>query len=235
MTKLNLSEDIKRLLLGLGSLTLYFVLTELQAVPLLLMGFDLNELSTTFITIYSLIYSIILLASIALIFNKALKTDWSDLKKHHKQYFSKYIKYWFIALAIMMISNLIILLINPGSAPGNEEAVQDMFKAAPIYTFISAVFLAPLIEELVFRLSFRYVIKIDWLFIILSGLTFGSMHIIGTYETPMDLLYIIPYSAPGLVFAYVLTKCRNIFVPIGLHFIHNGLLMSLQVFLLIFS
>lgn len=235
MSNLNLGENTKKMLIGLGSLVIYFILTELQAIPLIIVGLDVKELSTTFIAIYSLIYSIVLLATIALIFNKTLKKDWLDLKKNHKKYFSKYIKYWFLALGIMMISNLIILLINPGAAPGNEEAIKRMFEVAPIYTFISAVFLAPVIEELVFRLSFRYVIKIDWLFIILSGLTFGSMHIIGTYETPMDLLYIIPYSAPGLAFAYVLAKCKNIYVPIGLHFIHNGLLMSLQVFILIFS
>ncbi len=235
MSNLNLGENTKKMLIGLGSLVIYFILTELQAIPLIIVGLDVKELSTTFIAIYSLIYSIVLLATIALIFNKTLKKDWLDLKKNHKKYFSKYIKYWFLALGVMMISNLIILLINPGAAPGNEEAIKRMFEVAPIYTFISAVFLAPVIEELVFRLSFRYVIKIDWLFIILSGLTFGSMHIIGTYETPMDLLYIIPYSAPGLAFAYVLSKCKNIYVPIGLHFIHNGLLMSLQVFILIFS
>jgi len=235
MSNLNLNENTKRMLIGLGSLVIYFILTELQAIPLIIVGLDVKELGTTFIAIYSLIYSIVLLATIALIFNKTLKKDWLDLKKNHKKYFSKYIKYWFLALGIMMISNLIILLINPGAAPGNEEAIKRMFEVAPIYTFISAVFLAPFIEELVFRLSFRYIIKIDWLFIILSGLTFGSMHIIGTYETPMDLLYIIPYSAPGLAFAYVLAKCKNIYVPIGLHFIHNGLLMSLQVFILIFS
>lgn len=235
MSNLNLGENTKKMLIGLGSLVIYFILTELQAIPLIIVGLDVKELGTTFIAIYSLIYSIVLLATIALIFNKTLKKDWLDLKKNHKKYFSKYIKYWFLALGVMMISNLIILLINPGAAPGNEEAIKRMFEVAPIYTFISAVFLAPVIEELVFRLSFRYVIKIDWLFIILSGLTFGSMHIIGTYETPMDLLYIIPYSAPGLAFAYVLAKCKNIYVPIGLHFIHNGLLMSLQVFILIFS
>lgn len=235
MTNLNLSENSKKILIGLGSLILYFVLTELQAVPLILAGLNLNELSTTFIAIYSLIYSIVLLSSIALIFNMTLKNHWFDLKKNHKNYFNKYIKYWFLALGIMIISNLIILLINPGATAGNEDAIKKMFEVAPIYTFISAVFLAPFIEELVFRLSIRYVVKSDWLFIILSGLAFGGMHIIGTYESPLDLLYIIPYSAPGLAFAYILTKCKNIFVPIGLHFLHNGLLMSLQVFVLIFS
>ena len=51
----------------------------------------------------------------------------------------------------------------------------------------------------------------------------------------VDLLYLIPYSVPGCAFAYILTKTNNIFVPIGFHFLHNGVTMSLQILLLIFG
>ena len=101
--------------------------------------------------------------------------------------------------------------------------------------FITAVILAPVIEELVFRQAFRNIITNNWLFIIISGLVFGSLHVITSYETPTDLLYLIPYSAPGIIFAYTLVKSKNIFVPMGLHFIHNGLLLSLQFVVLIFG
>ena len=105
----------------------------------------------------------------------------------------------------------------------------------PIYTFISAVIIAPFLEELVFRKSFRDMFSNNLLFIILSGLTFGAFHVIGSFETLFDLIYIIPYSIPGFVFAYTLSKSKNIFVPIGLHFLHNGILMALQTFLMLFS
>ena len=134
-----------------------------------------------------------------------------------------------------MTSNLIILLINSGNMANNEAAVREMFNSTPIYAFISAVVFAPLLEELVFRKSFRYMFNNDTLFILASGLTFGAFHVIGSYESLIDLLYIIPYSVPGIVFAYTLVKSKNIFVPMGLHFIHNGILMSLQFFLMFFS
>ena len=73
------------------------------------------------------------------------------------------------------------------------------------------------------------------LFIFFSGLIFGGMHVIGTLEHLVDLLFIIPYSIPGFVFAYVYTKSKNICVPISLHFIHNGIMMSLQILLLILT
>ena len=50
-----------------------------------------------------------------------------------------------------------------------------------------------------------------------------------------DILYLIPYSALGISFAYILQKTDNIFVTIGLHFMHNGILMALQVLVLIFG
>ena len=169
------------------------------------------------------------------IYRKEIKKAWLDLKKNHKLYFQKYLKYWFVLLALMMISNFIILMLKPNSIAGNEEAVRQMFNDMPIYTFISAVIFAPFLEELVFRKSFRFMFSDDIVFIILSGLTFGAFHVVGNVETIFDLVYLIPYSIPGFVFAYALTKSKNIFVPIGLHLIHNGVLMALQVFIMLFS
>ncbi|MDD2435613.1 MAG: CPBP family intramembrane metalloprotease [Bacilli bacterium] len=233
--KIEQRQITKNFLIGLSVLILYLIWNNIQRLPFKLSNIEIESLSKTFVVWYSLFSSIILLLILGLIYRKTLKKHWLDLKKNHQDYFKKYFKYWFLLLVIMMGSNLIILLIRPGTIAGNEEAIRDLFSNAPLYTFISAVFLAPFLEELVFRLSFRYMFKTDWLFIITSGLIFGSMHVIGNYETPLDLLYLIPYSTPGMIFAYVLSKSNNIFVPMGLHFIHNGVLMSLQAFVSIFG
>ena len=37
----------------------------------------------------------------------------------------------------------------------DEKSIIETLKIAPIYTFIITVFVAPILEELVFRLSFR--------------------------------------------------------------------------------
>ena len=67
----------------------------------------------------------------------------------------------------------------------------------------------------------------------MSGLIFGGLHVIGNVNSIIDLLYLIPYCVPGFAFAYMLSKTNNIFVPMGFHFLHNGVTMSLQVILLI--
>lgn len=230
-----MKENDKKSLIGLGVFLFYFFASELQALPFWLLNVNTETLPEWLKVGYMLCFQIALIGTIVFIFKKDLKENLEDLKKNHQNYFKKYLKYWFIALGLMMASNLIITMLEPGSIANNEEAVRDMFNTTPIYTFISAVLFAPLLEELVFRKSFRYMFSNDTLFILASGLVFGAFHVVGSFETLFDLIYIIPYSIPGLVFAYTLVKSKNIFVPMGLHFIHNGILMSLQFFLMFFS
>ena len=105
---------------------------------------------------------------------------------------------------------------------------------APIYTLIVTVLIAPILEELVFRISFRKIFAhTNFLFIFFSGLFFGGMHVLGSLDNLIDLLFIIPYSIPGFMFAYLYTKSKNIFNPISLHFIHNAIMMILQILLII--
>lgn len=230
-----MKTNIKKNLIGTGVFLFYFFASELQALPFWIMGVNTETLPTFVKVIYMTCFQIALVGSIAYIFRKDLKANLKDLKKNHQKYFKEYLKYWFIALGLMMASNLIIMMISPGNIANNEEAIREMFSETPIYTFISAVIIAPLLEELVFRKSFRYMFSDDILFIIMSGLVFGAFHVIGSFETLFDLIYIIPYSIPGWVFAYTLVKSKNIFVPISLHFLHNGILMSLQFLLMFFS
>ena len=54
--------------------------------------------------------------------------------------------------------------------------------------------------------------KTDILFIFFSGFMFGLMHIVGNFNNITDLLFLIPYSIPGFIFAYCYKKSNNIFV-----------------------
>lgn len=231
----NMKKSDKRNIIGTFVFLFYFFATELQALPFWILGINTETLPMIVKVIYTILFQVGLISVIAYVFRKDLKRDLKDLKKNHESYFKEYLKYWFIALGLMMVSNLIIIMLNSGDIANNEELIREMFDETPIYTFISAVLIAPLLEELVFRKSFRYMFNNDTLFIIMSGLVFGAFHVIGSFETAFDLIYIIPYSIPGLVFAYTLVKSKNIFVPIGLHFLHNGILMSLQFLLMFFS
>lgn len=225
-------NKIKQIAKGLLVVIIYFVLSELIVVPLILAGIDYENLPQYIKVIYILSYELLILASIIFIYRKELMISFKDLKKNHKEYFDKYLKYWFIAFGLMAFANIIISFFIEGQ-PSNQEAIVKIFESNPLYMFFTAVVIAPLLEELVFRFGLRNIFGKNWIFIIMSGLLFGFIHIMGASNFMEELVYLIPYSIPGFVFAYVLVKCDNIFVPIGLHFMHNGFLMAMQ-FLVLF-
>ena len=134
----------------------------------------------------------------------------------------------------MFGSNALINVLG-GGISGNEEAIRSQFDTAPVFTFVSAVFLAPILEEGIFRLSFRNVFKNNFLFILVSGLVFGGLHLIAGVNMNLFALYLISYCSFGVVFAYMLVKTNNIFVSTGFHLMHNGVLMALQVILFMFA
>ena len=132
----------------------------------------------------------------------------------------------------MIFSNLIITNITHIDTSTNQEYIVKLLGSYPIYMIISAVLIAPLTEELIFRLNFRKIFNNNLIYIIFSGITFGAMHL-SVATSILELLYIIPYSIPGFIFAYTYTKSKNIFVPISLHLLHNTFTLILQIITII--
>ena len=221
----------KSILKGLLAIFLYFILEFFTTLPLYLMNIKFNDLSLNSRVCYLLIYNLISVLIIFLIFRKEIINDFKVFKNNFKEFFKKYFKFWFILLSLMIISNVLIQTIYPGSSAGNEATFRENFVIAPIYSFISAVLIAPLMEELVFRMSFKKIFKNKYLFIIISGLIFGGLHVIGNINNPYDYLYLLPYCLPGFVLAYVYYESDNIFTSLGIHFIHNLFLIIIQIFL----
>lgn len=226
---------LKNALLGLLALLTYFILPDLQGLLFKIFNINITSLSLNIRILYSAIFDILMIALIILLFHKSIKKEYQIFKNNHRTYYTTYFKYYLISILVMMFSNVIINIISPGSVAGNQDAINELFNISPIYVYFSAVIFAPIVEELVFRKAIRNIIPNKFLFIIASGLIFGSLHIIGNVEAWYDLLYLIPYSAPGLAFAYIYYKTENIFVPMGLHFMHNVILIALQFFILLFG
>lgn len=234
LTYKKLIAQVKEYVIGLSAIVIYFLLSELQLIPFQLLNIDINKVPLYLKIIYLICYEAILIGIIILVHLKKIKKDINDIKKNHKKYFKECLKYWLIALFMMYASNLAISFINSG-LPTNEEIIRQQFEISPIYIYISAVIFAPILEELVFRQSIRNLFRKKWLFIIISGLVFGGMHVFADGSVSFgDALYIIPYSIPGMAFAYMLYKTDNILVSTGFHTLHNGIMISLQFLLMFF-
>ena len=228
-----MKKYLKNCSIGILVILSYFLLpTLIKSV----ISYLANEaLSEEVSVILSIIIEILTLAVILLLFNKRIKENYIDLKKNHKKYFSKYFKFYLIGLAIMYISNAILIFVFNGGLAGNEESIRSILLVHPIYVYISAVLIAPSVEELVFRGAIKNIIPNSILYILCSGLIFGGMHLVGNVTSIIDLLYIIPYSALGIAFAYIYTKTDNIFVTMMLHTMHNGILISIQIAVILFG
>lgn len=211
----------------IGILMFIFYLLYSKYMPYILLFFNYNSLPIFLKLFILVLLDVFLIIILSFVYLKIIVKDFKDFKKNKKEYINEYAKYWFLNIALMAISNIVISSIIGIKQATNQDYVEDLLVKYPIYSVITTVVIAPVLEELMFRLNFRKIFKTDMLFIIISGLVFGMMHM--SIATSMkELLFIIPYSIPGFIFAYTLKKSNNIFVPISLHIFHNTIMILLQ-------
>lgn len=237
MEEINTSNNKLEFIKGIAVFLLYFILSSAVILPFKWLNIDYANLSITFKQVYLILYNLFIVILFLFIYRNDIKVEWKDFKTNYKTYFKDNIKYWFFALAIMYAANIGIATLkyfvtgDIGIA-SNEEAIRETLVKAPVYTFISAAFFAPFMEELTFRKSLRKIFNNKVIFIIISSFIFGGLHVFTKDATLIDMLYLIPYCAPGVAFAYILVKTDNIFNTISLHLFHNTILMILQVIML---
>jgi len=200
-------------------------------IPLKLLNIDYKTLSNNQELLLSIFSSSILVIITIIIYRKYLKEKIIEYKNNFNEYFDIGIRYWLVGLVGMAVFNILISTLSPVSQANNEALVQEMLKNSPILTFISASFIAPFLEEMLFRKSFGDIFKNKKIMVIASGFFFGLLHVIFSLKTPWDLLYILPYGMLGGAFAYTLYKKDNIFITITFHMFHNGLLTLVSILL----
>lgn len=222
------SNNFKDFLRGFCGIFIYLFLNIALGSILTLLGINVSELSKKQAAIISMGVSFIILAILIALSWKTLKKNIKDYKENWSELFKRNFKYWICSTVIMITCNLIISLTFNRLTSANDQTIRNIFDIFPIYIIIEAAILAPITEELVFRQSIRYIFKNKFLFITLSGLIFGFMHV-ASLNSWVDFLYIIPYSVPGFFFAYMLYKEDNVLVPISFHMIHNSMALILLI------
>ncbi len=210
---------------------LLYILYQDNFILSIISSFGVNLIKiarTPRILIYALsdfIYVLIIL----IMFRKEIISGFKDLKKNLSNRIILSLNCWMIGCIIMTTSSFLIGIILKQNVSENEALVRQSIKLAPLYMFYTCSFIAPIMEEMVFRRSFFGLIKRKWLFIFISGLSFGLLHVLGSYNSALDFLYVIPYGAMGFCFAYLLTKTKNITLPIIIHMLHNTILVIIQI------
>ena len=213
-------NNSRKILINIFVFLSYFVYQYLFVFIMAFMNIDYFKLSNF---IFNSIYILILL----FIYRKELKEEAKDYKKNYSNYIKKYFEIYLIGIILMGLSNFLLQKITPTSLSGNEEAVRKLIKLLPVYMTFSTVIFAPIIEEVIFRKTIKNIFGNNVLFVIISGLLFGLLHVTN-FKDMNEIIHSIPYIIMGIDFAYIYYKTKNIFTTITFHSFHNLILLLVQ-------
>ena len=227
MIKIN--DKVKYIIKGIIVFIIFELSTYLQYIPIKLFNIDIKTMNYSTAVVLSTFSSVIVFFILFLMYRKDLKKYFKDFWKNKENYMDIGIRCWIIGLLIMFVSNFILNFLLKAGGAANEKTVQTMIKSLPILMIIDAGFIAPFNEEIIFRKALKDIFKNKWLFITISFLLFGGVHVVSSANTLLDYLFIIPYGALGASFAYAYYKTNNLFTSITLHMIHNIILIILSI------
>lgn len=225
--KIKIKEIIKFILIFL----LYLLYSDIIIIILTKLGVNIKVLPNNLKIAIMFLINLSLMIMLFIFYSKSIKENLKDLKLNFKSYIKDNFKYYVIGLLIMIISNIIISFFIEGNST-NETLIREYINIMPIYMIFSSCIYAPFTEEMVFRKSLRNCFNNKVLYILLSGLIFGSMHLLSASNL-IELVFLIPYSSLGCVFAYMYYKTNNIFVPMTFHMVHNTIIVINYLLMLI--
>ncbi len=138
---------------------------------------------------------------------------------------------YFIYLLLSYLAvGVLLMIIGDRLSNPNNDAIQALAEGSPRAALGLAVFIAPIVEEVLFRGvvfgSLRPKHRV-WAFIISIGL-FALYHVWQFAIVSMDwttLFYIIEYIPAGYALAWTYEKTNSIWIPIFLHMLINILSM----------
>ena len=205
----------KKVLINILVICLYFIWPYfLGAITNL---FNLSEILYLYI---SLIFNFILLFIVIYVYKETLNKYYDNLNKKFKSNILKSLKIFSIGLIIYILFNTLFGIIDIPVLSSQNSRI-EIFKKIPVMFVLSTLFYYPMIEELVFKMSFKEIIKNKWMFIIVTGIFNAFFQIVFSITNSTDLLYILPYSVFYGSLSYIYYKTDNIIYPIIFRICYN--------------
>lgn len=226
-----MTKDITKYLKTFFVIMLYFTYNNIAVYILERLGINIYSKSQNMLIFINFVIDVLFMIILFLVYYKDIINDIRDFKENYKSYLKFSFKWWIFAFLFMYISNIIIFIIVKSNA-SNEEIIHSMVNKYPLYMLFQVSIMAPFVEEMLFRKSIRDIVSNKYLYIIISALIFGGLHVL-TSESYLEMLYIIPYGVFGGVFAYIYCKTKNIFSTITVHHVHNTIIILYYIFCLI--
>jgi len=187
----------------------------------------INNQQTLLYTVGRIITQLIILVCVYLINKKELHKMWNDFKLNYRSHLKKVYLIWAIGFSAMLISSFLInyVILSEATVSTNETINRTILDAYFIFAIINLCLLAPMIEEIVFRLSFNG-IKNKYIFVAITALLFAFLHVLPDLDN-LRVLFFFPYLALGLTFSLSFIRTKNIFSSIVVHIWHNAITLIL--------
>lgn len=188
---------------------------------------DIPDSTLTLIeTVLQVVVYVMAIATVILILRKTIKKVFAEFKM--KSTWLDALKYCALMYASLYVYGIVLTLLGVESSSENQKEVNEMIFSYPFLAFLFVGILAPIFEEIVFRLGiFRAIsFKNSKIALIVTTILFASIHMTlslvnGTF---MKDIYSLPSYLIGAFFiTYSYYKSKKLATSICVHSIYNTL------------
>ena len=166
----------------------------------------------------------VLIISIVVLMRSEIVTDFKKFKKSDALTMFKICAMGLVAGYFgNYLGSMISMLFGGDTGSANQAGVEQFIlsKYGIIFVIIT-VFVAPIVEELVFRKAVHGILRAynvpTGFILLISSVLFGLIHVISAG----DFVYIFPYMFMGLVLGGLEVNTKNIYPSIIVHMINNA-------------
>ena len=199
--------------------TYVFAMFFLPTISLLLLLNFTSITEETSLKVYVNLISYIFLMIVTLrLFGKQIIEDFKKINSVG-EFIKGTLIGWCLLLVCLMISNYLLFFVKGiYESSENQQVIVNVMEVHPILMAMTTVIFAPVVEEIIFRMTLmKKTLLHPWVSILLSSLLFGLIHVIAAG----DFIFVIPYMAMGIPLGYSYYKTKNICYPIGIHILQN--------------
>lgn len=178
---------MKNIMKMFGSLIIFLYIQYIIMIVMLLLGMSFGAEDYYMLTLFNFVNDLVVCIIMIILSRKVLKKGISSMKGNinmKKDFifiwdivvgFTSLIVYKYLsAIVSATLSNMLGI---ESQTVENQVMVESLLGSAPALMAIATCILAPIVEELVFRGAIREAIKNKKVFITVSGLIFGLMHV----------------------------------------------------------
>ncbi len=192
------------------SILLFFYLATIIVIVLRTLGITLDGSNNTHLVMVDFAVSGLLSVILLILHFDLIKDGIKKIQEKYGKNILGFLKTVIIAFLVMYIVKIVAAQIDvflltlfglsEESTVDNQALIEELMASAPAMMMISTSIFAPIEEELLFRGAIAKVIKNKKVFIVVSGLIFGLMHVTGSITLLLELLLL------GVVLSLILSN-----------------------------